>query len=203
MKDFDRERLRDAMMDAKEVNAPKHMFIPAKRKLADMFPEAYTDWMELELQEAVSSLSSEAPSSELRCVLEEAMKANVDEDSLRPAEEKLTRLELVEAARMVDRFEIERILNNAEAYGWNLAEGTVGALYQALLPRCMNFAVISLDLDSIRHHVEDETAADLGWFWGTAITVMLLGPYSEESEELGLLDHEVTKKALEILKDYS
>lgn len=48
-----------------------------------------------------------------------------------------------------------------------------------------------MDLDSIRHHVEDETAADLGWFWGTAITVMLLGPYSEESEELGLLDHEV------------
>lgn len=193
MKDFDRERLRDAMMDAKEVNAPKHMFIPAKRKLADMFPEAYTDWMELELQEAVSSLSSEAPSSELRCVLEEAMKANVDEDSLRPAEEKLTRLELVEAARMVDRFEIERILNNAEAYGWNLAEGTVGALYQAAdaqrkelvlqerVTDCiesMNFAVISLDLDSIRHHVE-------------------------ESEELGLLDHEVTKKALEILKDYS
>ena len=32
-------------LEAKEVNAPKHMFIPAKRKLADIFPEVWCFWV--------------------------------------------------------------------------------------------------------------------------------------------------------------
>lgn len=45
------------------------------------------------------------------------MKACVDEQDLRPAEEKLVKMELNEAVTMVDHFEIERILNSAQVYG--------------------------------------------------------------------------------------
>ena len=45
------------------------------------------------------------------------MSFEVDEQDLRPAEEKLVKMELNEATSMVDHFEIERILNSAQVYG--------------------------------------------------------------------------------------
>ena len=51
VKDFDPERLRDAMLEAKGVGAPKELFPDAKRKLEQLHPEAYQEWMVLELEE--------------------------------------------------------------------------------------------------------------------------------------------------------
>lgn len=190
--DYLPERLRDAMMEAKAVSAPKELFVPAKRKLQDLYPEAYTEWMILELEEAVCDLSPEDPSSTLRPVLEEAIKAGVDEGDLRQAEEKLAKMELNEAVTMVDRFDVERILNTAQVYGWDLAQGSVGALYKAADDRrqelllkerksdCIDnlkFAVISVDLELIRQ-------------------------YLKEAEELGVED-EVIKKAEAMYRDYA
>jgi len=191
-KDYLPERLRDAMMEAKAVGAPKHLFPPAKRKLADLYPEAYTEWMLLELEEAVCELSPDDSSDLLRPVLEEAVKAGVDESDLRQAEEKLAKMELSEAVTMQDRFDIERILNTAQVYGWDLAPGSVGALYKAADARrqelvleerrsdCIDnlkFAVISVDLELIKQ-------------------------YLKEAEELKIED-EVIKKAEEVYKDYA
>lgn len=191
-KDYLPERLRDAMMEAKAVSAPKELFLPAKRKLQDLYPEAYTEWMILELEEAVCDLSPEDPSSTLRPVLEEAIKAGVDEGDLRQAEEKLAKMELNEAVTMEDRFDVERILNTAQVYGWDLAQGSVGALYKAADERrqelllkerksdCIDnlkFAVISVDLELIRQ-------------------------YLKEAEELGVED-EVIKKAETMYRDYA
>ena len=51
VRDFDAERLRDAMLEARAAKAPKELFPEAKRKLEQLHPEAYQEWMVLELEE--------------------------------------------------------------------------------------------------------------------------------------------------------
>ncbi|CAJ1414533.1 unnamed protein product [Effrenium voratum] len=191
-RDFDAERLREAMQDAKAAGVPKSLFPPAKRKLADLNPEALSEWMLEELEEAVTSLSAEDPSAQLRPILEEAIAAKVNEEDIKPAEEKLAKMELKEAATMTDRFDVERILNTAQVYGWDLSKGSMGALYEAAdvnrknlimkerKAECkdsLEFAIMSMDLELLRQHIKE--AQDLG------------------------LDKEVIEKAEAIYQDYA
>eukprot|EP00439_Symbiodinium_sp_Y106_P069093 s2883_g11.t2 len=190
--DFDSERLRDAMLEAKERAAPGELFPPAKRKLASIFPEAFTEWMLVELEETLAGLDDDSSSGVLRAVLHEAAEAKVEEEDLKRAEERLAKLELREAATMSDLPEIDRILNNAQVYGWDVSQGSAGAMYEAA-------SVRRRDLQAEDGKVDCKQNLDLAVL---TLDLNMMRQYIEEAKELGL-DKEVIEKAEAKYQEYA
>lgn len=190
--DFDSERLRDAMLEAKERAAPGELFPPAKRKLASIFPEAFTEWMLVELEETLAALDDDSSSGDLRAVLQEAAEAKVEEEDLKRAEERLAKLELREAATMSDLPEIERILNNAQVYGWDVSQGSAGAMYEAA-------SVRRRELQAEERKVDCKQNLDLAVL---TLDLNMMRQYIEEAKELGL-DKEVIERAEAKYQEYA
>jgi len=131
--DFDGERLREAMWDAKASGAPAGMFAPAKVKLKDLNPKAYTDWMTMEIEEAVANTTDDdAPSLPLRTLLDAAIEADVEEEDLKPAREKLIWLVMGEAVKYTVKEDIQTVLEDAAPYRFDSKDEKSKERVQAL-----------------------------------------------------------------------
>lgn len=193
---MDGERLRVAMWDAKSFGVPKEMFVPAKVRLRDLKPKSYTDWMVEELEEAWKTCPDDLPSSTLRAVLDEAKKAEVEDEDVAPAERKLMFLVLFEALSLSSISQIEQvttILSNASVYQFDKSE--VAAERQRLTE-------VQEHLKKLEYERKFKETEDNLRFAMMSGDIIALAPAIDEAVKMQV-DPEMIKAAREKLADFS